>query len=165
MLWENFFLVWIICYSVKEGLKRRVQCQDHILRGCTIFWKQKKNVLKTANSEYDSKRMIIFPVGYYIPVIFSNLNPNCSNVLDLICWSKTPFWLSYSQFWPGLTSEATFEVSNCEQISVKETNTRKIQKMVFCYPSCSDLLWEKNVLVNEKNFWNSRLKAENLHKI
>ena len=27
---------------------------------------------------------------------------------------------------------------------------------------CSDLLWEKNVLVIEKNFWNLRRKAENL---
>ena len=35
-------------------------------------------------------------------------------------------------------------------------------EMVFCYHNCSDLLWEKIVLVNEKNFWNSRLKAENL---
>ena len=31
--------------------------------------------------------------------------------------------------------------------------------MVFCYQTCSDLLWEKIVLVIEKNFWNSRLKA------
>jgi hypothetical protein len=37
-------------------------------------------------------------------------------------------------------------------------------KMVFCYRNCSDLLWEKIVLVIEKNFWNSRLKAENLQK-
>ena len=35
-------------------------------------------------------------------------------------------------------------------------------EMVFCYQNCSDLLWEKIVLVMEKNFWNSRLKAENL---
>ena len=34
-------------------------------------------------------------------------------------------------------------------------------EMVFCYQNCSDLLWKKNVLVIEKNFWNSRLKAEN----
>ena len=27
--------------------------------------------------------------------------------------------------------------------------------------NCSDLLWEKIVVVIEKNFWNSRLKAEN----
>ena len=33
--------------------------------------------------------------------------------------------------------------------------------MVFCYQNCSDLLWEIIVLVNEKNFWNLRLKAEN----
>ena len=35
-------------------------------------------------------------------------------------------------------------------------------KMVFCYQNCSDLLWEKIVQVIKKNFWNSRLKAENL---
>ena len=40
----------------------------------------------------------------------------------------------------------------------------KIWGMVFCYQICSDLLWEKIVLVIEKNFWNSRLKAENLQK-
>ena len=33
--------------------------------------------------------------------------------------------------------------------------------MVFCYQNCSDQLWEKIVPVIEKNFWNSRLKAEN----
>ena len=37
-----------------------------------------------------------------------------------------------------------------------------VKIMVFCYQNCSDLLWEKIVLVIEKNFWNSRLKAENL---
>ena len=37
-----------------------------------------------------------------------------------------------------------------------------IEEMVFCYQNCSDLLWEKIVLVIEKNIWNSRLKAENL---
>ena len=34
--------------------------------------------------------------------------------------------------------------------------------MVFNYQNCSFLLWEKNVLVIKKNFWNSNLKAENL---
>ena len=38
--------------------------------------------------------------------------------------------------------------------------TDKTTEMVFCYQNCSDLLWEKIVLVIEKNFWNSRLKAE-----
>ena len=36
------------------------------------------------------------------------------------------------------------------------------RQMVFCYQNCSDLLWEKIALVIEKNFWNLRLKAENL---
>ena len=33
-------------------------------------------------------------------------------------------------------------------------------KMLFCHQNCSDLLWEEIVLMTEKNFWNSRLKAE-----
>ena len=37
--------------------------------------------------------------------------------------------------------------------------------LVFCYQNCSDLLWEKMVLVIEKNFWNSRLKVENLQNV
>ena len=38
----------------------------------------------------------------------------------------------------------------------------KFLVMVFCYQNCSDPLWEKIILLIEKNFWNSRLKAENL---
>ena len=37
--------------------------------------------------------------------------------------------------------------------------------MVLCYQNCSNLLWEKNVLVIEKNFWNSRLKAKNFQNL
>jgi hypothetical protein len=33
------------------------------------------------------------------------------------------------------------------------------------YENCLDLLWEKIVLVNEKNSRNSRLKADNFQKI
>ena len=36
--------------------------------------------------------------------------------------------------------------------------------MAFCCQNCSDLLWERIVLEIEKNFWNSRLQAENLQK-
>ena len=36
--------------------------------------------------------------------------------------------------------------------------------MAFCCQNCSDLLWERIVLGIEKNFWNSRLQAENLQK-
>ena len=35
-------------------------------------------------------------------------------------------------------------------------------EMVFCYQNCSDLLWEKNVLVIQRKKRNSRLKAENV---
>ena len=36
---------------------------------------------------------------------------------------------------------------------------RQLEEMGFCFQNCSGLLWEKIVLVIEKNFWNSRLKA------
>ena len=45
--------------------------------------------------------------------------------------------------------------------AMEESNTQ-IWTMVFCYQNCSDLLWEKIVVVIKKNFWNSRLKAKNL---
>ena len=41
-------------------------------------------------------------------------------------------------------------------------NLQIIRFLSFCYQNCYDLLWEKIVLVIEKNFWNSRLKAEKL---
>ena len=39
------------------------------------------------------------------------------------------------------------------------------EEMVFCYQNFSDLLREKVVLVIEKNFWFSRLKAKNLQNL
>ena len=41
---------------------------------------------------------------------------------------------------------------------------KKYSYMVFYYQNFCDLLWEKIVHVIEKNFWKSRLKAENLQK-
>ena len=39
-----------------------------------------------------------------------------------------------------------------------------LSALVFCYQNCSDLQWEKNVLVIEKKFCNSMLKAKDLQK-
>ena len=47
-------------------------------------------------------------------------------------------------------------------ISALQDSISPLLKMAFCYQKCPDLLWEKNVLVIEKNFLNSKLKAENL---
>ena len=52
----------------------------------------------------------------------------------------------------------------CEYIYNLCLRCQRIPEIVFCYQNCSDLLWEIIVLVIEKNFWNSRLKAENLQK-
>ena len=66
----------------------------------------------------------------------------------------------------------TRQVQSFQILSKKnETNElvvllkRKKQRCValdFCNQNCSDLLWEKIVNVIEKNFWNTRMKAENL---
>jgi len=40
----------------------------------------------------------------------------------------------------------------------------KNSQLVFFNQNCSDLLWQKIVLLNEKKFWNLRLKVENLQK-
>ena len=47
-------------------------------------------------------------------------------------------------------------------VVVESGSANWAEKMVFCWQNSSDLLWEKNVLVTEKNFSNLRLKAENL---
>ena len=44
-------------------------------------------------------------------------------------------------------------------------NMQKKLELVFCYQNCSELLWEKNVLVIEKNFWNSRPIYNNLEQL
>ena len=59
-------------------------------------------------------------------------------------------WLSYSD--NGVLHDLSFPFG------------KKISAMVFCCQKYSDLMWERTVLVIEKNFWNSRLKAKNLQK-
>ena len=65
----------------------------------------------------------------------------------------------YSRSYVFLFFELTFCLLFCFLFSLISLFT-----LVFCYQNCSDLLWEKIVIVIEKNFWKSRLKAENLKK-
>ena len=66
------------------------------------------------------------------------------------------YQLRQPRFVPGL-AQSQMILKN-----VALTDQTHLKKMVFCYQNCSDLLWEKIALVIEKNFWNLRLKAENL---
>ena len=77
-----------------------------------------------------------------------------------ICWQVTSLE-SAKCFHPNqllntalLSTEFRSDLQKSYQISGKTA-------MVFCYQNCSDLLWEKIVLVIERNLWNSRLQAEN----
>ena len=74
----------------------------------------------------------------YIPIQKEKQSTFSKETIDNVNFSKS-YWLQAGElFWFG------------------------VKKLVFCYQNCSDLLWEKIVLVIKKNFWNSRLKAENL---
>ena len=81
------------------------------------------------------------------------------------------FWTeSIAQYWSGediLTRrESTFlGKSTWKNIGADGDTWAEKTKMVFGYQNSSDILWEKIVLVIKKNFWNSRLKAENLQNL
>ena len=92
-----------------------------------------------------------------------------SPLLSAWIWSCRPSISSFSRSF-NLNSDFCFPPTpslpipwECDKIIA----TDKIYgwtSMLFCYQNCSDLLWEKIVLVIQKNFWNSRLKAKNLQK-
>ena len=61
----------------------------------------------------------------------------------------------------AITNFSNFTWKNCMHF-ILHNDERSFLKLhlVFCFQNCSDLLWEKIVLVIKRNFWNSRLKAE-----
>ena len=61
--------------------------------------------------------------------------------------------------WSG---EGTYRLRSSFLVYQRHMQKTVSVEMVFCYQNCSDLLWKKIVLVNEKNVWNLRLKAKNL---
>ena len=64
----------------------------------------------------------------------------------------------YTEILPNLCLQSWLFNSLEEKVSsFRHTSIINSLTMVFCYQNCSDLLWEKIVLVIEENFWNSRL--------
>ena len=57
----------------------------------------------------------------------------------------------------------TLVEEDMDDTSVPNVIGYEIENMVFCYQNRSDILWEKTVLMIEKNFLNSR-KTKNLQK-
>ena len=80
-------------------------------------------------------------------------------------------------FWVLIGLWATPYIENCAfplfikwwslRTSLKEFrfNFSLTTEMVFCYPNCSDLLWEKIVLVIEKNFLKFEAEGREFAKI
>ena len=67
---------------------------------------------------------------------------------------------SSSSYFNTSTYISSFFLSSCSNC----TRLEFLRNLVFCYQICSNLLWEKIVLVIKKNVWNLRLKAENWQK-
>ena len=100
MQWNNLTPAIMINAQLPGGLFS--QCDVWKKLSQTILW-----------------HFLTFPACFWIPIFFSNLNSNCSNLF-----------------------------------LISETSRNKL-KMVFCYQNCSDLLWEKIVLVIEKKICKS----------
>ena len=94
------------------------------------------------------------------------------NFAQLVILIKKPYWIRFVpssnstmadsvKYIPGITNALRTYVVYYNLPWPTYDNTFLKLSLVFCYQNCSDLLWEKIVLVIEKNFWNSRLKAEN----
>ena len=112
-----------------------------------------------------------------------NLKNSCRRNGPLL--DKTNFWMNdfITVIWLPISCQKIFMkrkmIQKCELLSYQSilfvignvfalsNNTWGIvipnkEQMVFCYQNCSDQLWEKIVLVIEKNFWNSQPSASNL---
>ena len=90
-------------------------------------------------------------------------------VIHYYVWNKihkshmTIFWAGSIQMIPFLMQTFFFSYKVICVISASRFLKRSLMNGI--YQNCSDVLWEKIVLVIEKTFWNSRLKAEKLQKI
>ena len=111
---------------------------------------------------------LLFKIFFFQLCFFSSCFHSTISIID---------WL-YEWIYEWMTWVNIWEISKCISLSISafkiyvtcslsprllkhSWSTNGFQELVFCYQNCSDLLWEKIVLVIEKNFWNSRLKAEN----
>ena len=75
------------------------------------------------------------------------------------------FWNVHFGCWGRFLSFFIFKLYCVSNFYDYVSCHRQLEEMGFCFQNCSGLLWEKIVLVIEKNFWNSRRKAENFQKI
>ena len=96
---------------------------------------------------------------------------SCQETMSLLFFSQTWPWMTFMRsevggrhttqlvttlniimekllFWSFSYISLTTETNRMEGGRIFFLNS----KMVFCYQNCSDILWEKIVLVNEKNF-------------
>ena len=88
------------------------------------------------------------------------------NHLSQRTWTELQINLIFTQSLrnSALLPEIFLTLQSGSLYSIPDQHMRLEATLVFCYQICSDLQWEKIVLVIEKHFWNSRLKAGNLQE-
>ena len=114
----------------------------------TIFFAEVEQT--GASSEFYDK----FTIRYHISIILKSMWE--SNVHKIAIVNESKSGKQFVKFINMLMNDTTFLLDES-----MDALKRVRKEMVFCYQNCSDLLWEKIVLVIEKNFWNLWLKAEN----
>ena len=122
--------------------------------------------LKMYLKMWNSCNFSSFPACFSIPIFFSNLTSNCSNLLDIeksrtkeprnklksillpkivltfLCLNKLFKWSQKCcKFFAFSLKFKKFSWS-LEQFFSQQVRTILVT-MVFCYQNCSDLLWEK----------------------
>ena len=105
---------------------------------------------------------------FYFFFLFWQINQSCYIFPVLFHYQfffieqgMTFLWVLFSFHRPQITVKAQWGIFKQNILRAIIKKIMFFKKLVFCYQNCSDLPWEKIVLVTEKNFWKSRMKAEN----
>ena len=132
-----------------------------------IIWKKSNCVawpLHSQNHPFSEPKCIHTITAMYFDLVFFCWSTTVSHK----AFNSTAAKYLYGVYGPFCPFQIFSEVARYNKWLIEHYGNMGCQvfkrgiEMVFCYQNCSDLLWEKIVLVIEKNFWNSRLKAKNL---
>ena len=74
-----------LCHSFSKVCITTILCLEPYRLWCyrSVLYRAVSKNWKKVTMSYIHRCFLTFPLGFWIPIIFSNLNLNCSNVLDL----------------------------------------------------------------------------------
>ena len=133
----------VIFISCLPRLKNNILLKQH--QSWDVYWWFRSNLFKHVQTCFS----------------FFLVHPSTTMPFAVFVWTaNVPTQMS---FYFVIYAILLYIKSVMEYLTFQKVKDQKYFRiMVFSYQNCSDIPWEKIVLVMEKNFWNSRLKAENL---